>query len=449
MKRDALASDVLTRDASPLTVHTDARAYARLGWIIVLVGVVGFGLWAALAPLDKGVPMSGAVARESNRKAVQHLAGGTVEAILVREGDSVRAGQVLVRMNGVAANAQADMTREQYYSARAVEARLVAERDGKDSVAFPPALVPARDDPLVARNVALQSQLFASRRAALQSELGALEQNIAGIRLQSAGIEAARDSKKQQLAIFDEQLASLRDLSRDGYVPRSRLLDLERARAQAMGALAEDEGSIGRARRQVTELALRRSQRLQEFQRDVRSQLSDVQKEAGALGSRLKAEDFTLQNVELKAPVDGVVMGVNVFTRGAVVAPGFKLMDVVPTADALVVEGQLPVNLVDKVRPGLPVRLIFAAFNASSTPQIAGEITTVSADRLVDEKTGMPYYRVSARVTPEGLKMIARNKMEVRPGMPVELFVKTGERTMLSYLFKPLFDRARTSMTED
>ena len=434
-----LASDVVT----------DAGAYIRLGWIIVLVGVVGFLLWAALAPLDKGVPMSGSVARESNRKAVQHLSGGTVEDIRVKEGDSVKAGQVLVRMNSVSANSQADITRVQYFTARAAEARLLAERDGKDSPAFPPALESARADPRVAQNVTLQNQLFGSRRAALASELGALDQSIAGVKSQAGGLEASRDSKKQQLAILDEQLVNLRELAKDGFVPRSRLLDLERSHAQTRGALAEDVGNIGRAQRQVAELGLRRAQRVQEFQRDVRSQLSDVQKEAGALGSRMKAEQLTVQNVEIKAPVDGVVMDVNVFTRGGVVAPGFKLMDVVPTFDALVVEGQLPVNLVDKVHPGLPVQLIFAAFNTSSTPQIDGEITTVSADRLVDEKSGMPYYRVSARVTPAGLKMIAQNNMEVRPGMPVELFVKTGERTMMSYLLKPLFDRAKTSMTED
>ncbi len=444
-----LASDVVTHDVSPLTVNTDAGAYIRLGWIIVLVGVIGFVLWASLAPLDKGVPMSGSVARDSNRKAVQHLSGGTVEDILVKEGDTVKAGQVLVRLNSVSANSQADMTRVQYFTARAAEARLLAERDGKDALAFPPALEPAKSDPRVAQNVALQNQLFASRRAALASELGALDQSIAGVKAQAAGLEASRDSKKQQLAILDEQLLNLRDLSKDGYVPRSRLLDLERSHAQTRGALAEDIGNIGRAQRQVAELGLRRAQRMQEFQRDVRAQLSDVQKEAEALGSRMKAEALTVQNVDIKAPVDGVVMDVNVFTRGGVVAPGFKLMDVVPTADALIVEGQLPVNLVDKVHPGLPVQLLFAAFNTSSTPQIDGEITTVSADRLVDEKSGMPYYRVSAKVTPKGLQKIAENKMEVRPGMPVELFVKTGERTMMSYLLKPFFDRAKTSMTED
>jgi len=430
-------------------VQTDATAYVRSGWMVVLGGVCGFVLWASLAPLDKGVPMNGAVARESNRKAVAHLAGGSVEQILVREGDRVKAGQVLARMNSINASAQAAMTRVQYVSARAAEARLRAERDGRDGISFPPALQGSRNDPRVSGALALQDQLFASRRAALRSELGALDQSVAGIRLQLAGTVAARDSRRQQLAIFDQQLVGMRALARDGDVPQSRLLELERSRAQMQGALAEDAGNIGRAQRQMAELALRRDQRQQEFQRDVRSQLAEVQKEAEGLASRMTAEDYSVRNVDIRAPVDGVVMGLAVFARGAVVGPGQKLMDIVPTGDALVVEGQLPVNLVDRVHPGLPVQLIFAAFNASSTPRIGGEITTVSADRMLDEKTGMPYYRVSARVTAAGLQAMARNRMEIRPGMPVSLFVKTGERTMMSYLLKPVFDRTHTAMTEE
>ncbi len=154
-----------------------------------------------------------------------------------------------------------------------------------------------------------------------------------------------------------------------------------------------------------------------------------------------------MQNAELKAPVAGTVVGLQIFTRGGVIGPGAKLMDIVPADDALIVEGQLPVNLVDKVHVGLPVELIFSAFNANKTPHIPGVVTAVSADRLVDEKSGAPYYRVRAKVTPEGAKMAA--KLDIRPGMPVELFVKTGERTMMSYLLKPLFDRAKTSMTEE
>ena len=444
-----LATDVITHDVSPLTVNTDAGAYSKLGWIIVLAGFIGFMLWAFLAPLDKGVPMSGSVAKESNRKSVQHLGGGTIDDILVKEGDTVKAGQVVVRMNGVTAGAQAEITRVQYYSARAVEARLVAERDGKASVTFPAALAEQKADPRVSQNVTLQAQLFSSRRAALQSELSAIDETIAGIKMQVTGTEASRDAKKEQLAILKEQLGNMRDLAKEGYVTRSRLLDLERAYSQTNGALAEDVGNIGRSRRQVAELGLKRTQRTQEFQREVRTQLSDVQKEAEALEGRMTAENFVVSNSDVKAPVDGVVMGLNVFTKGGVVPAGHKMMDVVPTGDALVVEGQLPVNLVDKVHPGLPVDLIFSAFNANKTPEIPGVITTVSADRFTDEKSGMPFYRVSAKVTAEGVKLIAQNKMEVRPGMPVDLFVKTGERTMMSYLLKPLFDRAKTSMTEE
>jgi membrane fusion protein, protease secretion system len=174
-----------------------------------------------------------------------------------------------------------------------------------------------------------------------------------------------------------------------------------------------------------------------------------VQKEANALAGRMSAEHYALENVEVKAPVDGIVMDVEVFTRGGVVSPGFRMMDVVPVADALVVEGQLPINLVDKVHPGLPVDLIFSAFNQSSTPHIPGEVATVSADRLTDPHSGAPYYKVSVRVTPQGLKKLADLKLQVRPGMPVDLFVKTGERTMMNYLLKPLFDRANVSLTEE
>ena len=444
-----LATDVITHDVSPLTVNTDAGAYSKLGWIVVLAGFVGFMLWAFLAPLDKGVPMSGSVAKESNRKAVQHLSGGTIDDILVKEGETVKAGQVVARMNGISADSQAEVTRIQYFTARAVEARLAAERDGKSSVTFPQALESAKADPRVAQTVTLQNQLFSSRRSALQSELAAIEETIAGIKMQVSGTEASRDSKKEQITILKEQLGNMRDLAKEGYVARSRLLDLERSYSQTAGALAEDVGNIGRAKRQIAELGLKRSQRLSEFQREVRTQLSDVQKEADALGSRMAAEEFIVQNVDVKAPVDGVVLGMAVFTKGGVIPAGFKLMDIVPTGDALVVEGQLPVNLVDKVHPGLPVQLIFSAFNVNKTPEIPGEVSTVSADRFVDEKSGMPYYKVSAKPTAAGVKMMADNKMQVRPGMPVNLFVKTGERTMMSYLLKPIFDRAKTSMTEE
>lgn len=443
------AAEVVTHDVTPLEVNTDARSFARVGWIVVLVGFVGFLLWAILAPLDKGVPLSGTVAKESNRKAVQHQGGGTVQQILVKDGDHVKQGQVLVRMNPVIAQSGFDMTEAQYLSARATEARLEAERDGRKSIAFPAELVQRRAEPRVAEIMRLQEQLLLSRQISLQSELGGIDESIAGLKLQVQGLQESRESKKEQVNILKEQLAGMRDLAKEGYVARNRLLDLERTYAQLNGSISEDIGNIGRAQRQVLELNLRRSQRSQDYQKEVRTVLTDVQKEAESLAARLQAQKFELQSVDVKAPADGVVVGLAVFTNGGVVPAGYKMMDIVPSGDPLVVEGQLPVNLVDKVHPGLPTELIFSAFNTNKTPHIEGEVVQVSADRTVDEHSGMPYYKVRVKVTPEGAKKIAANKMNVIPGMPVELFVKTGERTMMNYLLKPVFDRTRSAIGED
>ena len=443
------ASDVVAHDATPLEVNTDARAFSRLGWLIVLVGVGGFLLWAMLAPLDKGVPLSGHVAKESNRQAVQHQSGGTVQEILVRNGDVVKAGQVVARMNAVLAKSSVEATESQYLSALATEARLSAERDGLKSIRFPEEITKRRNEPLVAELITLQNALLASRQSALQSELGALDENVVGLKLQIRGLEEARDSKKEQMAFLKEQLGGMRDLAKEGYVARNRLLDLERTYAQLSGAVSEDIGNIGRAQRQVVELGLRKSQRMQDYQKEVRTQLSEVQREVQGQGARLQAQRFELSNVEVKAPTAGAVVNLAVFTNGGVVPPGFKMMDIVPTDDPLVVEGQLPTNLVDKVHPGLKVELMFSAFNTNKTPHIEGEVVTVAADRSVEERTGMPYYVVQVKVTPAGAKMIAQHKMDIRPGMPVELFVKTGERTMMNYLIKPIIDRAQTSMSGD
>ena len=440
-------TEVMSKDISAQPVNTDATVHTRIGWIVVLLGVGGFMLWALFAPLDQGVPVSGSVAVATNRKAIQHQSGGTIETILVKEGDVVKAGQPLIKMNEVMAKSAADITRSQYYSARAVEARLTAERDGKASVDFPPELSKIKDDLRVTSAVSLQSQLFSSRRSALQSELGALDENIAGLRAQIRGLEESRESQKQQLKFLKEQLDGVRDLAKEGYIPRNRLLDLERTYAQVNGGLSENVGNIGRAQRQISELSMRRVQRQQEVQKEIRTQLTDVQKEADALGSRLVGQEFELANVLVRAPVDGTVVGMNVFTNGGVVPPGARMMDLVPSDDPLIVEGMVPVNLIDKVHPDLKVDLLFSAFNQNKTPHIPGIVTRVSADKLVDEKTGAPYYKMSAKVTPEGVKLLKDH--QVRPGMPVELFIKTGERTMMNYLLKPILDRATTSMTEE
>ena len=386
-----VATDIPFQEMISPEMNTDESGHARMGWWIVIVGVGGFMLWASLAPLDKGVPLSGTVAVASSRKVIQHPTGGIIEEILVKEGHTVKAGQILITKNATQAKALAEISRVQYFTARAVEARLTAERDGAGSIRFPAEFEDAKDDPRVMANIILQNQLFVSRRNAIQGEL----------------------------RILKEQLDSLRDLVDEGYVARNRMLDIERLYFQQK----------------------------QTYQKEVGTQLAEAQKEAEALKTRLVSQDFDLSNVEVRAPVDGTVVGLSVFTRGGVIGPGSKLMEIVPSEDALVVEGQVPVHLIDKVHPDLKVELIFSAFNQNLTPQIPGIVTHVSADRLVDEVTKMPYYQVKAKVAPEGMKMIAN--LQVRPGMPVELFVKTGERTLLNYLLKPIMDHIKMSMTEE
>lgn len=440
-----LDNDIDMSDETML--KTGEARHTRMGWWIVLAGVGGFLLWALLAPLDKGVPMSGTVTVAGNKKAVQHQTGGTVQAILVKEGDTVKAGQPLVQMNPVQARSNAAVTRVQYYTARSTEARLLAERDGKPSVVFPADTEAARSDSRVASTMSVQQQLFSSRRFSLRAELSALDENIAGIEAHNAGLKEARTGKQDQFRFLKEQLDGMRELARGGYVPRNRLLELERTYAQLSSSLSEDFGNIARGQSQVSELKLRRLHRQQEFQKEVRTQLADVQKEAGALRNQLESLDYELANAVVRAPVDGTVAEVSIFTEGGVVSPGFRMMDIVPQNEPLIVEGQLPVHLIDSVHADLPVELIFSSFNQNTTPRIPGVVTQVSADRLVDEKSGEPYYRMLAEVTPAG--RAAMKKLSVRPGMPVELFVKTGERTLANYLVRPITDNLKMALSEE
>ncbi len=440
-------TDVASRPEMLTEVKTNSMLHTRIGWWIIIAGIGGFIVWALVAPLDKGVPLSGTVAVASSKKAIQHLTGGTVEDILVKEGDVVKAGDVLVRMNSVHAKVNSETARIQYYTARATEARLSAERDGKSILPFSAEMKDAIKDARVAGTMSLQQQLFSSRQSALRSELSAFDENISGLMLQKKGLEESREGKKQQLTFLKAQLDGIRNLSNEGYVARNRLLELERTYAQLNTAITEDTNSMGKILSQISEIKLRKLQRSQEYQKEVRTQLSDVQREADGLANRLTGLDFEVNNALVKAPVDGTIVGMNIFTNGGVIGPGFRMMDVVPSDDPLIVEGQLPVHLIDKVHPNLKVELIFTAFNQNQTPHIPGIVTTVSADRLVDEKSGAPYYSVKAKVAPEGMKLISN--LQIKPGMPVDLFVKTGERTMMNYLLKPILDHLKMSMTEE
>lgn len=372
------------------SMDTNIEPLTRIGWMIVIFGVGGFLLWALFAPLDKGVPISGTVSVDSNRKIIQHPTGGIIENILVEEGELVKSGQVLITMNDIQTKSSAEITRMQYFTSISIESRLVAERNGQLLIDFPQEILNVKEDPRVASIINIQNKLFIARRTAIQSDL----------------------------KILKEKLDAYRILAKEGYVARTALLDAERVYVHQQ----------------------------QSYQNEVGHHLSDVQRESETLRVKLISQDFDLSNSQIKAPVDGIVVGVNIFTRGGVISAGSKLMEILPSNDLMVIEGKIPVHLIDKVHTDLKVDLIFSALNQSVTPHIPGIVTHISADRLIDPTTNIPYYQLRAKVAPEGIKVIS--DLKIRPGMPVELFVKTGERTMMNYLMKPIRDNIKMSLTE-
>jgi len=428
-------------------LQLDDTRYSRLGWMLMLGGFLGFLCWAALAPLDKGVAVSGKVMVSGHRKVVQHPSGGIVERIDVRDGDKVAAGQVLIRLKETPLLGQAQSLRSQFYGSLASEARLNAERDGVASVSFPVELTALAAEPEVASNLALQRQLFDSRRQALLLDQQGIDESIAGAEAQLRGVRDSQASKVLQRTALTEQLLGLRELAREGYIPRNRLLDSERVYAQVLGSISEDYGRIGQLQRQVLEMRLKIRQLAEEYQKEVRTQLADTRVRTEDLRNRLASAEFELANSQLRAPVAGIVVGLDVFTEGGVIKPGQALMEIVPQGEPLLVEARVPVELADKVHAGLPVELMFSAFSQSTTPRVAGEVTLVSADRQVDERTDEPYYTLRAQVSDAGMAQLAG--LQIRPGMPVEAFVRTGERSMLNYLFKPLLDRTHMALVEE
>ena len=402
--------------------------------------------WALLAPLDAGISATGTVVVTGSRKVVQPMVPGKIAAILAKDGDQVTAGQVLIRFDETQSRSQLDIYKGQWFTSLATEARLTAERTARETPEFPSTLKNEKSDPRALAAMALQDQLFITRRKSLSSELAAMRENMRGLELQVQGTEASRQAKEAQLKILQEQLKNLRNLADDGFMPRTRVLDQERANSAMLGAIAEDNGSIGRSRQAIAEIKIRMVTRDQEVRKEVESQLSDVQRDASSLGSRLEGLQFDVLNTEIKSPATGLVMGLSVHTVGGVVPAGSPLMEIVPRDEVLKIEAQIPPHLIDKIKPGLPVDILFTAFDQVSTPKVAGRLTQVSADVLMDPKTNLPFFKASIDVTTEGMVKLKKN--EIRAGMPAEIFVRTGERTAMNYLLKPLLDRVRRSMTE-
>ncbi len=431
-------------------VETDEKPIVRFGMATLIIGFGGFFLWAGIAPLDEGVPGSGIVSVDTKRKTIQHLRGGIVEAILVVEGDRVKAGDTLIRLNDTDTKAQLDITRGQYFQVKATESRLQAERSNSAKVAFPDELLEAgKTDRRAEEAMRAQEQLFSARKLALSSEMGAMDEAIVGLGQQIKGMESVQKGKQTQIELINKELASMRDLVQEGFVPRNKLYELERVLADISGNRGNDLAAIARAQAAISETKLRKLQRQQDVRKEIETQISEMQREVGTQSDRMKALAEEFERCVIKAPTDGHVVSMEAHTVGGIIRPGDRIMDIVPEGDVLVVEAQLPVNLIDKVQIGQLATLHLSIVSSGgATPTIEGKLTKVSADRITDTRTGMPYYSARIEITPEGEAELVKNKIKVQPGMQTDVVIKTGERTVLQYLLKPLVSRLSTGMKE-
>lgn len=451
LKRSSASADqatVQTLDGE-VVLPTDTGGPARIGLWALGLGFGGFLLWAAVAPLDEGVPTQGMVALDTKRKTIQHLSGGIVREVRVREGQLVKEGDVLIRLDDALVRANYESVHQHYMTVRAMEGRLAAEQTGAARITFHPDLVAAAADPLVKQHMQNQELLFQSRRSALQAELQAIEEGIQGLEASVQGYEGMLQSRKTQLALVQEELKGTRELVREGYAPRNRQLELERMTADIMASTSDLQANLTRARRSIAEMKMRAIQRKQEYRKEVDSQLSDVRREVQADAEKFKAAREELGRTEIKAPVAGQVVGLMVQTVGGVIQPSQKLMDIVPQGESLILETKVLPHMIDRVRPGLEADVRFSAF--AHTPQLVveGKIESISTDVLTEQgPTGMmSYYLARVSVTPEGLKELGHRQMQ--PGMPAEVLIKTGERSMLTYLLHPLTKRIAASMKEE
>jgi HlyD family type I secretion membrane fusion protein len=434
-------------EAEPRLPDADYGRVVRLGLWILAVGFGGFLAWAALAPLDEAVPAPGVVSVESKRKRIDHFNGGIVERILVREGEQVRAGQELLVLNETQAKAALNAAQSQWRNALAVEARLKAEREGRKSVEFPRALVAAQADPEVAGAMRAQSELFRSRRGALEGELSILRESVRGLETQIRSLEQLLQGREKQLALFNEQLASYRKLNTDGFISRNQLIDTERQLAEVQTKQSEDLSNIAAVKARLAEFRLRGAQREIEYRREVEAQLADVQRELATLGERHAAQRDVHERLVLTSPVAGTVVDLAAHTVGGVIRPGERIMDIVPAGDELIVEAQVPPQYIDRVRAGLPADVHFDAYQShAERPVVRGSVRVVSADALAEPRSGAAYYAM--RVAVPGSELARLGELRLQPGMQATVMVKTGERSLAVYLLRPLLRRFDGALSE-
>ena len=431
------ALPALPAGAEVPAVPTDEMPVVRSGMALLAVAFGALFLWSVLAPIAKGIVAPGLVAVDSNRKTIQHLEGGIVSEILVRDGDVVKSGQVLMRLDEVTSQAQRDVLYGQFLTAKAQEARFTAERDGLKSIVFPDQLQGDGDNGRNSFIRASEEEVFKSRRDALNGQLSIFEQRIKQLDEQSKGLTAQVNANTQQITLIDGELEGLQQLFEKGYASKTRLLELQRRRAELDGDRGNYEAEVARNKVAVGEARLQIIQVRKTFEEDVAKGLSEAQSRVFDLQDRLTSANDVLQRREVKAPNDGIIVNSRVHTVGGVVRAGEPVMELVPVNDDLLIEAMVSPMDIDVANVGMDAEVRFSSLSTRHIPILLGTVERVAADATTDQQ-GNRFYMARVRVPKDQLAYLKDQKLV--PGMPAEVLIKSGERSIMEYLMRPLSD---------
>jgi HlyD family secretion protein len=430
----------------PSNALQDWRKFALAGYAVIFLTFGIAGGWAAIAKIDRAVVAPGFVSVETNHKTVQHFEGGIIREILVKEGDSVKEGQVLIRMEKVQAQANSDLLNNQLYSYLALEARLLAERDEREAIAWPPEFGSRENDPQIAKLMSDEVGQFNERRSSLNGQIKIIESKAGQLKTEIGGIGIEKDSEEKQVKYINEELVSLRKLLAKQLVPTQRVFAMERERTRLEGAIGKAISDAAKAQGAIAEMGIQVSQLQQKFKEDVATALLDVRQKIGDYRQRSIVAQDVLRRIEVTSPRSGTVQNLKASTLGQVVRAGEALLDIVPLDERLIVQAQFSPGDIDIVHQGQSAEIRFPAFHSRTLPLMMGHLESVSRDRLMDEATKQPYY----------LGIVSINKADIpddyrarlRSGMPAEIIVASGERTVLTYLVSPLSSSIRKTFIE-
>jgi HlyD family secretion protein len=422
------------------------RRHVIAAAVVFLILVVGVGGWGATAVISGAVVASGSLVVDTNVKKVQHPTGGIVGELRVRDGDRVHAGDIVVRLDETVTRANLAIVSKGLDELRARKARLESERDGWDTIVFPAQLVAGASDPDIAAAMDSERKLFNLRKTARNGQKAQLQERVTQLGEEIAGLTAQQNSKTKEIALLERELAGVRDLWKQNLVQLSRLTALEREAARLDGERGQLVASAAQAKGKIAETALQILQIDQDLASEVAKELREVDGKIGEFIERKVTAEDQLKRIDIRAPQDGTVFQLAVHTVGGVITAGDPIMLIVPEADNLSVEVKVNPQDIDQLQLNQKAILRFSAFNARTTPEIDGKVVRIAADTSTDQRTGASYYLVRISMSEDEVRRLGDVKLT--PGMPAEAFIQTGERTMISYLVKPLRDQLMRAFRE-